>query len=206
MQDEVGEQAPRVLIRAEHRIEPQRRQMNTLALGRLTAEQGGGHLGNGVVTVGFDGFAFRGGMVLEAVFRGGARVNEGLEAGLQARRQQAHCALDIGAHHLVPVGLPGVGAMRCKVEDPVRPDLADDAGDSFRVVEVQFVETHVRPNLLDAPRLVIGPDQQVKFMALAQQPSREVSAHKAGAASQDNALHFRLASSTTRAQPDWSVD
>ena len=189
MHDQIGEQAARVFVRAEHGIEPQRRHVNSPALGRVAAEHCGRDFGDSVVAVGLDGFTLGGGVVLEPVFRGRARVDECLEAGLQAGCQQAHRPLDVSAYHLLQVGLPGVGAMCCKVEYPVGPDLAHDAGDGLRVMEQHFMKVHLCADLLDAPRLVIGPHQQMEFVAVAQQSPREVGAHEAGSAGQDNAFH-----------------
>ena len=69
-----------------------------------------------------------------------------------------------------------------EVKGPLGPDLAHDTGDGLGVVEVQFVAAEVGANVLDAPRLVAGPDQQVDFMAFTEQTPGEIGADKAGAA------------------------
>ena len=67
--------------------------------------------------------------------------------------------------------------------------MADDARDGFRLVQVQFVEANLGAYFSDAPRLVIGPDQQMDFVAVAQQAAGEVGADEAGAAGENDSFH-----------------
>ncbi len=114
-------------------------------------------------------------------------MHERAKALRLAGRQQAHGGDEVRLHDALGVALPGVGAVRREVEDPLRLQLADRADDRVAVEQIEVAHARVLAQLGESPGISTGVLPTLHLMACLEQGPHEICADESAGTGDERA-------------------
>ena len=160
-------------------------------LGKIGCIERGSRLGVGIHAIRPRQLILERRAIAQSVLRGRSGVDEGLDAGSLRCIQQIFRRDEVGFENARIITLRGIGAVRGKMEHPVRRERREKCIESARFEERNDVPRERIVDRSKPPRGVTTADEDVNVVTAFDEIVREKCADKAGGTRYQDFLHAR---------------